>query len=296
VISLFRLVLPVALAYSVTASAQIQTASNAAAAPQLDVRDRNVYIDDPAAPGSLIKKGITNVLLDQKEIWTSPFHMRKKDVKYLLLFGAATAALIATDHKVSKQLPASGTSVDIGTEVSRAGQYYSVYPFAGALFLAGAATSDEKLRNTGALGVQALIDADIVSSLLKVAVQRERPLAGAGGGDFEDGGSDFPSGHATQAWAIASVVAHEYRNHKWVPFVAYSYAAAVSASRVAARDHFPTDVFVGSALGYFIGRFVVNTNEEHMGHFRSRHAWTRPLITPYSDGSQSAALSLRWAP
>jgi len=294
VISLCKLALPIALAYPVAASAQTPSTLEAAVAPQLDVRDRNVY--DPAASGSLVKKGVTNVLLDQKEIWTSPFHIRKKDAKYLLLFGAATAALIATDHKISKQLPASGTSVDIGTELSRAGQVYSVYPFAGALFLAGAARGDEKLRNTGALGVQALIDADIVFSILKVAVQRQRPLIETGGGEFEDGGSDFPSGHATQAWAIASVVAHEYPNRKWIPFVAYSYATAVSASRVAAREHFPSDVFVGSVLGYFIGRFVVNTNAEHMGHFRSRHAWTRPLITPYSDGSRSAALSVRWNP
>ena len=81
-------------------------------------------------------------------------------------------------------------------------------------------------------------------------------------------------------------------------WAAYSYATLVSASRVAAREHFPTDVFIGGALGYFIGRFTVNTNNQHMEHLHRQHAfWMHPAITPYSDGgSQTIALSLHWTP
>ena len=121
-----------ALACSLAAHAQTPTAA-------LDTRDRNLYVNDPEAPGSLMKKGLTNVMLDQKDIWTSPFHLKKQNIKYLLIVGAATGALIGTDHIISRQLPSSGTSVDVGTDLSRTGQFYSVYPFAGALFLAGTA-------------------------------------------------------------------------------------------------------------------------------------------------------------
>jgi membrane-associated phospholipid phosphatase len=288
----------VVLGSSLAAPAQTPNDSQSPPSVQVDVRDRNLYVDDPATSGSVVKKGVMNVLLDQRDICTSPFHMKREEAKYLLLFGAATGALIATDHKISRQLPESGTSVDVGLNVSRAGQFYSVYPFAGALFLLGASREDEKLRDTGALGVQALVDADIVFSVFKVVARRERPLENGGGGHFEHGGTDFPSGHAAQAWAIASVVAHEYGNHKWVPFAAYGYATLVSASRVAAREHFPSDVLVGGALGYFIGRFVVNTDEEHLGHLHRRHAaWMRPTVAPYSDGgSQTIAVSLNWIP
>jgi len=39
---------------------------------------------------------------------------------------------------------------------------------------------------------------------------------------------------------------------------AYAFALAISASRVTARRHFPSDVIVGSTFGYLIGRYVVH--------------------------------------
>ena len=36
------------------------------------------------------------VLVDQKRIWTSPFHTSRNDVKWWLIFGGATAALIGS--------------------------------------------------------------------------------------------------------------------------------------------------------------------------------------------------------
>jgi hypothetical protein len=69
---------------------------------------------------------MSNIVLDQKDIWTS-----RSDTKSWLLVGAGTAALIATDDTISKQLPDFRTSVSAGTDISRAGQVYSVYPFVG---------------------------------------------------------------------------------------------------------------------------------------------------------------------
>jgi hypothetical protein len=86
---------------------------------------------------------MSNIVLDQKDIWTSPFRMKRSDAKWWLLVGAGTAALIATDYRISKQLPDSGTSVSVGTDISRAGQVYSVYPFAAGLFGLGLASHDQ---------------------------------------------------------------------------------------------------------------------------------------------------------
>ena len=60
---------------------------------------------------------------------------------------------------------------------------------------------------------------------------------------------------------MASVVAHEYSGHRWVPYVAYGTAAAVGAARVAAQRHYLSDVLVGGALGYAIGRYVYRTHQ-----------------------------------
>lgn len=71
-----------------------------------------------------------------------------------------------------------------------------------------------------------------------------------------DGGASFPSGHATISWALASVIAHEYKDNRSVSFGAYGVAAIVSVSRFTGRNHFLSDVLVGSAIGYGIGRYV----------------------------------------
>jgi membrane-associated phospholipid phosphatase len=221
--------------------------------------------------------------------------MHRGSAKWWLLVGAGTGALIATDHIVSKQLPSSGTSIHVGAGVSRAGQFYAVYPFAAGLYGLGLASDNSHLQRTGALAVQALLDADIVFNVLKLVSGRDRPLEGDQGGHFARASFSFPSGHAAQAWALAAVVATEYRDHRWVPLLAYTYATAVSASRVVARQHFPADAFVGSAIGFFIGRYVVTTENTHLGHSRQVNSrFLRPMVGPYIDGSKTIAISLRW--
>jgi membrane-associated phospholipid phosphatase len=56
---------------------------------------------------------------------------------------------------------------------------------------------------------------------------------------------------------VATVVASRYHKHAWVPWVAYGFATAISFSRVTTLSHFPSDVFLGAALGYTITRYQV---------------------------------------
>jgi membrane-associated phospholipid phosphatase len=277
-------------AQQTTGSSTDQNASTA-----LDTRDRNLYVDQGESSRSFVKKFSTNALLDQKQIWASPFHVDRSSAKWWLLAAGGAAALIAADHPISQALPHTGTSVSFGNNFARAGQWYSVYPFAGALYITGWAAHDDKLRETGALGLQALVGAGIVTTVLKVVARRERPNAGDGGGHFETGGGSFPSGHSAEAWAIASVVASEYGNHRWVPFVSYAYASAVSLSRVLGQQHFSSDVFVGGALGFFIGKFVVRTERTHASHLaRFQQKRMVPAIEP-GFGSGNKTLSLVWS-
>jgi membrane-associated phospholipid phosphatase len=260
-----------------------------------DARDDNVYLDGQGSGRGLLKKFTTNLLLDQKEIWTSPFHINHSSAKWWILAGLGTAALIAADHPVSQALPFSGTSVNFGNAASRAGQWYTVFPAAGVLFATGKAFHDEKLEETGVLGLEALADADIVTNVVKVVARRERPGAGDHGGHFEEGGSSFPSGHATQAWALAAVVASEYGGHRWVPYASYGYAALIDVSRVLSQEHFTSDVFVGSAIGFFIGRYLVHTQRVHREHFRSgKSTLFMPAVLP-SFSPVAKTVTLAWS-
>jgi membrane-associated phospholipid phosphatase len=200
------------------------------------------------------------VLQDQKKIWTSPFHTAKGDIKWWAIFGGATTALIATDKSTVKWLPNSSSQISVSTWGSRFGQAYTLIPATAAAYLVGTHWRNDKLRETGLLGFETLIDVTLVSEAVKMVADRQRPLQGSGQGEFESAtsrwSSSFPSGHAISSWSLASVVAHEYPHPRYIPIIAYGLASTVVVARVGARQHFPGDVVAGSAMGWFIGDFV----------------------------------------
>lgn len=200
------------------------------------------------------------ILQDQKAIWTSPFHTTRKDAKYWAIFGAATAALIATDRHSVNVLPNSSSQVSVSNWASRVGSAYSLIPISTAFYVVGTAEHEERFRETGLLAFETLLDSNLVVEAVKMVADRARPLETDGHGHFEDSpsrwSSGFPSGHAINVWAMASIVAHQYGHRKIVPIIAYGLASTVVVARVGARQHFPGDVVAGSAMGWFIGDYV----------------------------------------
>lgn len=211
------------------------------------------------------------VLQDQKAIWTSPFHTASKDVKFWAIFGGATAALIVTDKSTVKWLPNTSGQVSVSTWTSRLGSAYSLIPISAAFYVIGTAKHEDHFRETGLMAFEALIDVNIVAEALKLATDRARPFQTDGKGGFGDGpnrwNSGFPSGHAINSWAMASVIAHQYPNHRIVPILAYGLASVVVLARVGARQHFPGDIVAGSAMGWFTGDYVYGKRHNRdLGH------------------------------
>jgi len=199
------------------------------------------------------------VVHDQLAVWSSPVHTAKQDIKWWAIFGGVTAGLIASDHWTAQQLPNSKTQVSISNWSSRVGSAYTLIPLSAGFYFLGSKHSDQRLRETGLIAFETLIDANLVGATLKLATGRPRPLEGNGRGRFETApnrwNSSFPSGHAISSWALASVVAHEYPT-PLVKIVAYGLASTVVISRVGARRHFPGDVVAGAGLGWFMGDYL----------------------------------------
>jgi membrane-associated phospholipid phosphatase len=124
------------------------------------------------------------------------------------------------------------------------------------MYFFGRATGHPYLARTGALATEALLDATILTEVLKVSAQRMRPDDGTGDGSFFHHGSSFPSGHSSSSWAVATVIAYRYKQHPFIKYGAFAAAAAISMSRYSGRNHFPSDILIGGAIGYGIGRFV----------------------------------------
>ncbi|HEY7338080.1 MAG TPA: phosphatase PAP2 family protein [Bryobacteraceae bacterium] len=201
------------------------------------------------------------VMTDQKRIWTSPFHTSRENIKWWAIFGGATAGLIAADQHIEKAAPSNSTLVHVGNDVSYLGTAYTLIPIAGAFYLAGSAAHEERFRDTGLLSFETLVDATIVQEAIKSITDRQRPSEGQGEGHLFAStnpryNSSFPSGHAMQTFALASIFAHEYHDKLWVKLLAYTYAGGVVGARLAAKQHFPGDVVAGGAMGWFIGDYV----------------------------------------
>jgi hypothetical protein len=162
--------------------------------------------------------------------------------------------MFATDMEVSKHLSNSPSRISTSNSLSNYG-IASLGAAAGGMYVWGHFTHNDHMRETGFLAIEAAADSLGDTYALKYALRRERPLQGDYQGQFWHGGDGFPSEHASASWSIASVIAHEYPGPV-TSVVAYGLAAAVSSARITGKDHFPSDVLVGSALGWFIGQEV----------------------------------------
>jgi membrane-associated phospholipid phosphatase len=253
---------------------------------------------------TLESRFLKNVLRDQEAIWTSPFHLHGRDARWLAPLGLGTAALIATDRNTGDEVAESHGRLNASRVASYAGSAYGVGGIAATFYLFGRVRHDERARETGLLGAEALIDSGIVVTALKEITQRRRPTATTGRSDFFDGGSSFPSGHSIEAWSLAAVIANEYHDHRWVQVSAYGIASVVSLSRFTGRQHYLSDVLVGSAAGYGIGRYVYRTHHRSTARRTdspdeeesSRRSKLFPLIVPqYERRARDYGVALAWS-
>jgi membrane-associated phospholipid phosphatase len=210
-----------------------------------------------------------NILHDQKPIWTFSVEVAKgQHWKPTLAVVAATAGLVALDPHDTPYFRRtstfnqfnrafSGTNMAVGT---------AVVPL--SFYAVALARKDVYGQHTALLAGEAVVDAEILTTVMKNIDRRLRPSEIPPDGDFSDswfqghgnvlrGRGSFPSGHTIAAFSIATVFADRYREHRWVPWVAYGLASLVGFSRITLQSHFPSDVFVGAVLGYAISHHVV---------------------------------------
>jgi membrane-associated phospholipid phosphatase len=197
---------------------------------------------------------------DQRAIWTSPAHLRAKDADWLLPLGALAGVLVATDRTASSHLFPSPATIRRSRELSDAG-VGALATAAAGLYLWGRLTRDEHKRETGMLAGEALLSSFAATEAVKYAARRARPDA-VNAGHFFAGGDSFPSEHAAAAWSMAGVIAHEYPG-PLTRLLAYGLAGGVSVARVTGREHFPSDVLIGGALGWLVARQIYRARHDY---------------------------------
>ena len=256
-----------------------------------------LHAQTPSPTPSLEREFFKNILHDQKAIWTAPLHLDRNDMKWAVPGGIGLMALFTTDRITGDEIFESNRQVKASRIVSYAGSVYGLGAVATTFYLVGRKNNDYRARETGLLSAEALVNSVIAEAAIKGITQRARPAAGRERSEFFDGGSSCPSGHATQAWAVAAVIASEYKHRPAVQIAAYGVATAVSVARFTVKKHYVSDVVAGSALGYGIGKYVFKAHHresvvEEDGAI-SKSAW--PLITPtFNRQARQYGVALTW--
>ncbi len=225
------------------------------APPAADAAPSESFIGTVGAAGKTIGQ-------DEWHIIKAPFH--KKAIVWDVLFLGATGVLIANDESVLYSIPTQWHSTN--REISNAALYGTV-AVAGGIYLTGLFTENEHSQEVGIRTAEATVDSVILYGAMKAIFQRQRPYTGPGEGNFFAGNwtnGSFPSGHAMFTWTIASTVAHQYHSIP-LDILLYGAASTVTTTRVLAGQHFPSDVFVGSVLGYLIGDYIAHKPQEIRG-------------------------------
>ena len=226
-------------------------------------QEQNEAQSEKPGPGPMsVKKVLFNLPADQKTIWTAPFRLRSHDLTWAIPSAATTAFFFNSDRLFMLREHSNPVAIQRSDNIANGGTF-ALAGLPAAMYVWGSLYHEPRARETGLLTAEALANSEIVNEALKTALGRERPTVTGGPGRFfqQFGDPSFPSGHAMLSWSAASVIAHEYPGVV-SQMLAYGTASAVSLARVTGRKHFPSDVVVGSALGWLIGRQVYRAHHD----------------------------------
>ena len=175
-----------------------------------------------------------------------------------MIGSAAALAIAPKDQEVSRSMYDHAHKFgDIGEIVGP----IITSSITGGAFLASRLTKNEHFRAFGYTLMQAYVTNAILTQGIKYSTHRMRPDGSAS--------NSFPSGHTSSAFAVATVVTNYYGKKWGIPL--YAFSGLVGISRIEKRQHWPSDVLAGAALGYISGRTaLLGTKREISGQRNAR--------------------------
>lgn len=214
------------------------------------------------------KKFLIGFGSDVYEIVKSPLSWEGRDWLRLTGVLGAGAVLYAFDQKIydwsqDRRTPSTEDWASVGSFFGNGLFLGSVI---SALYISGEIFDKRDLRKTALLSLESWLTAGAFVLAMKAIMGRARPYTGLDPNYFkpfifESGYHSFPSGHAASAFAVAAVIADQ-TDFILIDVLAYSMSTLTAVARVHESKHWPSDVFIGAALGYFIGKKISSLHSE----------------------------------
>ncbi len=254
---------------------------------QFETLDENSAASTNAAPDTssgtsepgLVKRSVKRIGEDQKRLYfVGPFE--RHNIKWDVLVLVGTGAFLAADRRIETNISHSNISAyQTRSDIAIAGLAGSL----GAIYAYRFKDDDRHAKETGDIELETLVNTFLIYTPLQLIFARQRPDEGNGRGDFfkhHAVNTSFPGGHAMFTWAMASVLADEYPK-PWARTLSYGGAFAVTFTRFMARDHWSSDMFIGTALGLAIAEntFHARCNPEFESQCKAHRWWWKRAKT-----------------
>lgn len=215
---------------------------------------------------------------DFKYIASSPARWKGREWgKFAIVTGTAGLFMLVADREVHEMMQRNQN--ETFKSVSKV-----AYPLGNRLpplllsgmYVTSVITKNRRMEHATLSIAKSLAISTVFYTAGKSVIRRQRPTRTDDPYDFvppftNKGYTSFPSGHANTAFATATAFALEYKDKKWVPWVAYTLASLTAVSRLYDNRHWASDVLIGSAIGHFVTKGVYKMEEKRIEKRRLKH-------------------------
>jgi membrane-associated phospholipid phosphatase len=257
------LLIAVLSCFTLPAAASDTTASQKAGVPQI-----------------IITAGKT-LVCDGVSVITSPLHWKTKEWCQAGAVTAITAGLYCNDQEIKDwaQRNRNSTTDNASFAFRQAGEGFVVVPVLAAWWLGGTLFKNDRASNSALLCLESAGLSGAITHTLKLSLHRHRPFESDrynvwDGPALSLDNNSFPSGHATTAFAWATIVAGVYNQTPLVGVSAYSLALLCALSRINDNQHWASDVFFGAALGWATSQMILKLHSQSI----TRHVMIIPTV------------------
>ncbi|MFH2094834.1 MAG: phosphatase PAP2 family protein, partial [Bacteroidota bacterium] len=226
--------------------------------------------DTAFVPVRLNKEYAFSYITDTRDLLISPTRWNGKEWVTFAGLTGTTVLLMQYDEKIQdwaqeNRSEFSDTLSKYALEPWGSGMYSM--PVLGLFYVQGCLFHNDRSKRVAMLGVKSFLLSGAMVQIPKYLFNRHRPyhddprnafnFDGPFTGDYY---KSFFSGHTTSVFAVATVVATEYRDKPIIPVICYSVAGLSALSRINDNKHWASDVLCGALYGYAIGRLIYFRN------------------------------------
>ena len=203
---------------------------------------------------------------DIKSVPAKPLSWDKNDWLIAGAFVGGSIACFTVDNSIRKyyETHKSRTVRELSNLTNDFGSDKYQVPLIGGIWLGAIIIGDPTLHKITADSVEAsLISAGLITPLIKYCAGRARPDTDQHTTSFRPfvpGRESFPSGHTTEAFAMAAVLDQDLRKDfgYWQTPILYTIALGTANSRLYYNEHFLSDVVMGAGIGWSVGYWISN--------------------------------------